>query len=201
MSPSDWSIFTNNLMDRAYCDLVYLLDQGYPKKSALSFVGNHYTLDINQRNVLYRVAIPMKDVRAIQAHLIRDSSVLSEKDFYIDTYNQFITFFSLINHDPVIICRDGVLRDIYKSIHVDKDLKITSDLISQYLTVLLKLNPNKVNFFLDAKASLITFKRSPWSGYKNNISIARIDMTMTGTVIKMRKPIATVLGWTSNAES
>jgi hypothetical protein len=140
-------------MNKAYCDLVYLLDQGYPKKSALTFVGNHYTLDNNQRNVLYRAAIPLKDVKTIQGHLIHDYLILNTKVFYVDTYNQLITFFSLINQEAVIICRDGVLRDIFSSIHVDKDLQITSDLIYQYLTVLLKLKPKKVKFFLDAKKS------------------------------------------------
>lgn len=153
MNFSDWSKFSNNLMNRAYCDLVYLLDKGYPKKSALTFIGNHYTLDINQRNVLYRAAIPLKDVKAIQAHLIRDYSILRSRIFYIDTYNQLITFFSIISHDVVILCRDGILRDIFTSLHVDKDIQISNDLIGQYLTVLSKLKPKKVKFFLEAKKS------------------------------------------------
>jgi len=153
LSSLEWPNFINDKINQAYCDLVFLLDRGFPKKSSLNFVGNHYIFDINQRNVLFRAVYPINVVRTVQDHLIRDSALLNNKGLHIDLYNQLFTYYSLINQDPIIISRDGIIRDIFTSLHREKDLKITHDLISQYLSAVSHLKPNRVFFYLDAQKS------------------------------------------------
>lgn len=141
------------MINQAYCDLIYLLDRNYPKKSALTFVSNHYTLDNRLRNILNRAALPLTIVKLIQNNLIGDSDSLKNRNFHIDAYNQIITFFSIINHDPVIICRDGVLRDIFSSLHSKKDLRIDRELLFSYFRALLKLEPKNIYFYFDKQIS------------------------------------------------
>ncbi|MHA2203467.1 MAG: DUF434 domain-containing protein, partial [Candidatus Hodarchaeales archaeon] len=56
MFPFNSSTQDESSLNQAYCDLIYLLDRDYPKKSALTFVANHYTLDNKIRNILNRAA-------------------------------------------------------------------------------------------------------------------------------------------------
>ncbi len=143
----------NEVLNQAYCDLIFLLDRNYPKKSALTFVANHYTLNSKFRNVLNRAALPLSLVQTIRNNLLEDPDSLKGRDLHIDTYNQLITFFSLMNHDPVIICRDGVLRDIFSSLHTKRDLQIDRELLSPYFRSLTKLKPNNIYFYFDKQRS------------------------------------------------
>ncbi|MFX0182545.1 MAG: DUF434 domain-containing protein [Candidatus Hodarchaeota archaeon] len=147
------NIETNKRLIDAYCDLIFLLDRKYPKKSALTFVANRYNLENKFRSILNRAALSLEEVQTIQSHLIGNSNQFKEKDLYIDTYNQIITFFSFIKKDPLIICRDGVLRDIFSSIHIKKDLKVERELILPYLRSLTQANPKHLYFYFDSQIS------------------------------------------------
>lgn len=149
----DFNIETKKKIIDAYCDLIFLLDRKYLKKSALTFVANRYNLEKKFRNILNRAAISFEDVQTIRSHLIGNSTFLQGKDLYIDTYNQIITFFSFVNNDPLIICRDGVLRDIFSSIHIKKDLKVERKLILPYLKSLTRINPKNLYFYFDSQIS------------------------------------------------
>jgi hypothetical protein len=149
----NFNIETNKKLIDAYCDFIFLLDRNYPKKSALTFVANRYNLENKFRNILNRAAISFEEVQTIKSHLIGNSTLLQGKDLYIDTYNQIITFFSFVNNDPLIICRDGVLRDIFSSIHKRKDLKVERKLILPYLRSLTRTNPKNLYFYFDSQIS------------------------------------------------
>lgn len=142
-----------NILTRAFCDLVFLLDRDYPKKSALTFVANHYNLETKYRNVLERAALSSEEVQLIQSHLITEPTFLRDKVLHIDTYNQLTTFYSLENHDPLIICRDGVIRDIFSSIHVKKDLKLHKELVIAFIRALSQLSPDSLIFYFDRQRS------------------------------------------------
>lgn len=153
MSHFNTSIQGTNVLNQAYCDLIFLLDRNYPKKSALTFVANHYTLDSKFRNILNRATLPLSAVQIIENNLLEDPDSLKGRDFHIDTYNQLITFFSLMNHDTVIICRDGVLRDIFSSLHTKKDLRVDRELLSPYFRSLSELKPKNIYFYFDKQRS------------------------------------------------
>ena len=133
--------------------MIYLLDQNYPKKSALTFVANHYTLNKKLRNILNRASLSINLVTAIQNNLVKDYNTLKGREFHIDAYNQLTTFFSLNNNDPLIICRDGILRDIFSSLHTKRDLRIDRELLIPYFSSLLKLAPGSVHFYFDKQVS------------------------------------------------
>jgi hypothetical protein len=137
----------------AFCDLIFLIDRKYPKNSALTFVANRYNLKTAFRNILNRAAVTKVEVQTIQNHLVRDFKSLQGKDLYIDTYNQLITFFCFMNNDPLIICRDGVLRDIFSSIHIKKDFKVERKLILPYIRSLTEIQPRNLYFYFDSQIS------------------------------------------------
>lgn len=116
-------------------------------------MGNHYTLDNKIRNILNRAALPLNIVQEIKKNLVRNQDSLKGKEFHIDAYNQLTTFYSLQNNDPVIICRDGFLRDIFSSLHVKKDLRINPDLLNPFFESILKLEPKNVHFYFDKQIS------------------------------------------------
>ncbi|MCL7415642.1 MAG: DUF434 domain-containing protein [ANME-2 cluster archaeon] len=96
--------------DMAVCDIRYLLERGYPRASAITYVCNHYRLDINTRHVFGRViyteaiAQARKD-RNIECH------ELAGKEMWVDGYNVLIGVESALKGEPVYLCDDGFLRD------------------------------------------------------------------------------------------
>ena len=92
-------------------------------------------------------------VNTIQSNLVKDYDELKGREFHIDAYNQLTTFYSLKNNDPLIICRDGVLRDIFSTIHTKRDLRIDRELLIPYFKSILKLEPNSLHFYFDKQIS------------------------------------------------
>lgn len=92
-------------------DVRYLVSQGYPKESAVRYVGDHYRLPEEIRFILGRVVVP-----AAVAEERRRKAVNIERvrgtDLHIDGYNVLITVESLLLGVPVYRCDDGVLRDV-----------------------------------------------------------------------------------------
>ncbi|MHA2202086.1 MAG: DUF5616 domain-containing protein, partial [Candidatus Hodarchaeales archaeon] len=74
-------------------------------------------------------------------------------EFHIDAYNQLTTFYSLKNNDPVLICRDGILRDIFSSLHTKRDLRIDREFLFPYFKLLMKLEPSSIHFYFDKQIS------------------------------------------------
>ncbi|MHA2223953.1 MAG: DUF434 domain-containing protein [Candidatus Hodarchaeales archaeon] len=145
--------FSKHLLKNAYCDLIFLLDRNYPKKSALEFVSNHYVLEKKYRNILNRTAFPIDTVRIIKKNLVNVPDQIKGKTIHIDAYNQLTTFFTIFNHEPVFICRDGMLRDIFSSLHSKNELMINNELISLFLNTIMRLEPKKVVFYFDQQRS------------------------------------------------
>ncbi|MFW9855891.1 MAG: DUF434 domain-containing protein [Candidatus Thorarchaeota archaeon] len=150
------TIFLKTAFERLlnpYCDLVYCLDRGYPKTSALTFVANHHNLDQVYRNILSRAALPLLEVQEIERKLIRDPDDLRDNILYVDGYNQLSTYYSLANKDPLILCRDNLLRDIFSSLHSKKNLQIEERFIESFLLGLLPFQPLRVVILLDRQRS------------------------------------------------
>lgn len=129
------------------------MDRNYPKKSALIFVANHYTLDKKLRNILNRAALPLSMVQVIKNNQIREYDSIKGKVFHIDAYNQLTTFYSFKSNDMLIICRDGFLRDIFSSLHTKRDLRIDRELLIPYFKSVQKLEPKSVHFYFDKQIS------------------------------------------------
>lgn len=142
-----------NVLLRAYCDLIYLLDKGYPKMSALTFVTNHYKISKSERSILNRAAFSLTDVEAINSKKIKDPSILGGKVIIVDLYNQYTSYQSVLDNDPIILARDGVVRDIFSILHSKKDLRINSQMVESFLSSLIELNPKHMYLFFDKQRS------------------------------------------------
>ncbi|MHA2052808.1 MAG: DUF434 domain-containing protein [Candidatus Hodarchaeales archaeon] len=141
-----------NLKD-SYSDLCFLLDRGYPKQSALNYISNHYQLTKRDRYILNRASCSHEDYEIINRKVIKNPLELRNKDFYIDLYNQYTTFQSLIDDEPLLSCRDGFIRDLFSILHSKKDLRIQEDMVEKYLEGYLKLNPESLTLYFDQQRS------------------------------------------------
>jgi hypothetical protein len=98
------------LLKQAQQDILYLLERGYPMKSASTFVGNHYMLSERQRLAIVRATAQtsITDMR-LNKQLIdrsRDATV------YIDGLNLIITLEVALSGSTLIRCMDGAIRDL-----------------------------------------------------------------------------------------
>ncbi|WP_088858308.1 DUF434 domain-containing protein [Thermococcus profundus] len=98
-----------SLLD-AYRDLKYLLNRGYPKKSALKFVGDHYRLPLRGRYLLARCVFPDAWIDEVRRKLLKPEE-LAGKPLAIDGFNVLITLESLRDGEA-ILCEDGLVRDL-----------------------------------------------------------------------------------------
>ncbi len=136
-----------------YFDMLFLLDRGYPQPSALSFVSNHYLLDKREKQILNRIAFSSNEVKQIIQTRIIDPKDLHSNEIYVDGYNQYITFISLTQQDPVVLCRDGCLRDIYSNLHPKKDLKTSFTSLAPFALTFSDLKASSIIFYLDKQWS------------------------------------------------
>jgi hypothetical protein len=129
------------------------LDHGYPKDSALTFVANHFTLPKNERFILNRAAFSKNEVSLITKGRIDNPENLRDQPFHIDFYNQYTTFQSLLDNEPIICCRDGFLRDLFSLFHSKRDLRLNSKPMEQFILSIVKLNPSFLILYLDQQRS------------------------------------------------
>lgn len=138
-------------LKKAAKDIRYLMEQGYPIKSASTFAGNHYLLSERQRLAIVRSISIQK-----QIDIRKQKEIVSlEKDatLYIDGFNTIITLEVAFSGSPLFACMDGTIRDLaglrgtYRLI--DKT-ELAADAIAK---VLVKYKVKKAVFYLDAPVS------------------------------------------------
>jgi len=133
-------------------DVRYLLDRGYPSRSAIRFVGDHYRLPEEKRFVLARVLVPKKVARSRQEKLVSLGS-LSGQDLAIDGYNVLITTESLLSGEPVYRCDDGFLRDTRGIFRKYKTSKVTKQALELIFGLVKEGESSSVLVLLDKQIS------------------------------------------------
>ncbi|MFO8240142.1 MAG: DUF434 domain-containing protein [Dissulfuribacterales bacterium] len=103
--------FRKELLKPAAQDFRFLLSRGYPRKSALLFVGNHFQLHQGERDLLYRGVFTRKQSTSRCAKIVQVKTIKGEK-LIIDGHNVFITLESAIKRRPVLLADDNFVRDI-----------------------------------------------------------------------------------------
>ncbi|MBR1853081.1 MAG: DUF434 domain-containing protein [Lachnospiraceae bacterium] len=149
--PKEFGEQAMQILHKAAANLQYLLDQGYPIKSASTFVGNHYLLSERQRLALARSVSSTESImRRKEKQIVqipRDSTV------HIDGFNTIITLEVALSESLLLKCMDGTVRDLaalrgtYRLI--DKT-ETAIDLIGKALT---EAQIGKAVFYLDAPVS------------------------------------------------
>lgn len=113
-APADRKLFGDRQLPglrAALSDLCWLLDRGYASRSALTLVGNRYTLASRQRMAIARCACSAEAVASRQERQVEPESLQNE-ELWVDGYNLLTLLESALGGSVVLLGRDGCLRDI-----------------------------------------------------------------------------------------
>lgn len=140
-------------LQKATSDLKYLLDRNYKKKSALDFIGNHYLLNKEERNYLQRTVYTRKESEGRKIKIIPLSKIKG-KTLFIDGFNVLITVESICKSEKsVVICEDGVLRDINAVFGKYKFQDTTKNALNSIIALIKIYKPATVRVFYDSQVS------------------------------------------------
>jgi hypothetical protein len=140
------------LIDAAH-DFRFLLSRGYPRTGALTFVGNHYQLPRDQRDVLARgVHAPLDAIRR-QNKLVRPPD-LDGRSVAVDGHNVLITLESAMSGRVLVDCDDTVIRDIAEASGSFRPSEQTGKALDMVFDFLRRHGAASVLFLLDAPVSM-----------------------------------------------
>ncbi len=142
----------SNELRNAVHDLRYLLDRGYPRDSAVTFVANHYRLALGQRHMLARCTFSRREAAEHCRKAVRASAVRG-KHLGVDGYNVLITVESILTHKQVVRCDDGYIRDLRAIFGKYKPSKATDRALAEFLGVLKRARPREVAVLFDKQVS------------------------------------------------
>ncbi len=147
--------FQDTVLKEAKKDFGYLLNRGFPRTGALTFVGNHYLLNQHQRNYLNRTVFSKEKMESRKSKLILLSDITG-KCVLVDGYNVLITTESICKGEEefLVDCDDGVTRDIKAVFGKYKENEATKDALNSIISLLKIFKPEKVLFFYDNPVSL-----------------------------------------------
>ncbi|WP_170920316.1 DUF434 domain-containing protein [Desulfacinum hydrothermale] len=92
-------------------DLFLLLNKGYPRSSAITWVGNRYNLPREGRELLRRGIFSQTAALRRRAKKVRGAAWRSRL-LVVDGHNVHITVESALLRRPLVVGNDGALRDI-----------------------------------------------------------------------------------------
>lgn len=133
-------------------DLRYMLDQGYPRDSAVNFVANHYRLPLNQRHLLARCVFSRREVAKHRRKSVRASAVRG-KHLGVDGYNVLITLESILTLKQVVRCDDGYIRDLRAIFGKYRVSPATPRALTELLRIIALAKPSYVEFLFDKQVS------------------------------------------------
>jgi len=142
-------------IEEAAYDLRFLLNRKYRKKNALEFVSNKYLLNKQERNLLSRSVFSRVKSAERKDKLLKIKDIRG-KLLILDGYNVLITVESILRQDmdSVILCDDGVIRDLKAVFGKYKFNSSTEPALIYIFNLIAKFKPLEVIFFLDSPVSL-----------------------------------------------
>lgn len=152
--PGDEKEFNSTAISKlrqAGCDLCYLLNRGYPIKSASVFVGNHYLLSERQRLALVRGISSREHIEMRQNKEIKKD--LKDCVVNIDGFNTIITLEVAFSDSALLKCMDGTIRDLAGLRGTYRLIDKTDMAITKIGEVLAEHNIREAIFYLDAPVS------------------------------------------------
>src|SRR5688572_14351746 len=112
--PKDSDCFATSALPALRCavaELSWLLDRGYPKKAALTLVGDRHALRDRQRMAVQRCAASEQDRRHRQSRRV-PARALAGETLLVDGYNVLLTVEAALSGGVLLLGRDGVVRDL-----------------------------------------------------------------------------------------
>lgn len=155
LAPEDNRFFSESGVKKlgtAQEELYFLLNRGYPMKSAVTLVGNHHQLAVRQILALTRATAPAGSLENRESKRLH-SKDMRGKTVYLDGFNLIITLEVALSGGMLFVGQDGCVRDL-------AELRGTYRLISQTETAvqilrdaLQELGVSKAVFYLDQPVS------------------------------------------------
>jgi hypothetical protein len=147
----------NKKFKDAVHDLVYLLERGYPKRSAITLVGNRYRLDSAERMILYR-GVFRRDEAETRKNKLRDCSEEVVQKLAVDGYNVLITLESYLLGRTIFRSLDGFVRDIagvYGNFTFSEMTRRSAALLAGFVDIVRKASGIEIELivYLDAPVS------------------------------------------------
>ena len=153
--PSDETGFSEaaaKQLRQALDEIVWLLDRDYKLKQVIELVGGHYQLTARQRLALQRASATGNQC-ARRAKTLLPMVAAHQTPISIDGFNLIILLEVALSGSPLILGRDGVLRDLAGlrgSYSIVDKTKRALNLIGQALG---EIRPACATFYLDAPVS------------------------------------------------
>ncbi|MDF1557618.1 MAG: DUF434 domain-containing protein [ANME-2 cluster archaeon] len=152
MTGEDMAVAYKPVEDMAVCDIRYLLEKGYPRAGAITYVSNHYRLDINTRHVFGRVIYTEEMAHARKKRTI-ECNELAGKEIWVDGYNVLIGVESALKGESVYLCDDGFLRDTRGVFRNYRCSDVTIRALEYIFGQLAHCAPGMVKFLFDSQIS------------------------------------------------
>jgi hypothetical protein len=133
-------------------DLFALLNRGYPRSSAITWVGNRYDLPRAGRELLSRGVFSQKAALRRRAKKARGAAWRSRR-LVVDGHNVHITVESALLGRPLLAANDGALRDIAAVSARFRTGPTTQRAVEVICRTLREFPPREVAFYFDAPMS------------------------------------------------
>lgn len=133
-------------------DLRYLLNQGYPRESAVNFVANHYRFPLAQRHLLVRCVFSKREAVEHRRKAVEASAVRGKR-LGVDGYNVLITVESVLSNRQVVRCDDGYIRDLRAIFGKYRMSSITSLALTTIMQTIARAKPSYVAVLFDKQVS------------------------------------------------
>jgi hypothetical protein len=133
-------------------DLRYLLDQGYPRDSAVTFVANHYRVRLDERHLLARCVFSSAEISSHRSKAVSSVGVRSKR-LGVDGYNVLITVESLLTGKQVVRCDDGFIRDLRAIFGKYHASSVTPGALAEILKTISRCKPSEAVLMFDSQMS------------------------------------------------
>ncbi len=132
-------------------DFRLLLDRAYPRRSALTLVGDRYNLDFGERDILHRGVFAREDCRR-KGRKVSVSS-LPQYPLAVDGHNVLITVESALKGLPLVLADDGFVRDIARGARGYAPTPLTTEALGLVFRSLALHPPVDTLFLFDSAVS------------------------------------------------
>ncbi|MEM1666137.1 MAG: DUF434 domain-containing protein [Nitrososphaerota archaeon] len=137
---------------KAVEDMRYLLDRGYKREAAANFVASKYVLDKMGRSILYRCVYSSEDAKRVKEKAV-SPEMLKGSEVAVDGFNVLNTLHSFMNGKLLVLCDDGVVRDVSEVHGEFRPTGITEGLIRMSVRTLKELEVAAASFYYESQIS------------------------------------------------
>lgn len=152
MTADPASFIESRALAEAAYDFFHFQNRGYPRRSALQWVGNRHGLRELERQALHRGVFSQREAlkrRAKRAH----GSSWRRRNLVVDGHNVHITVESGLAKRFLLLANDGALRDLAGQSYRYRISEISESALNLIFKFLERVRPPSILFLFDAPMS------------------------------------------------